>query len=330
MSNPTAPPSYGDAVDDAKYDHSATGQPYPSAFSSSAPLAYPQYGAAPSAPYPNATETGYSSYPAGPMPQPQPYVYTPQPPPSAAVYSASEHHPADMTHAEMGFSTRQSFDDKNIRRQFIRRVFIILGLQLLVTFGIVCIFTLIDDVKVWVEANPGMYWASYGVFLVLYIVLVCVESVRRKHPHNLIMLGLFTLALSYMTGTIAAYYSTQSVMIALGVTVVVCVTVILFSMQTKFDFTKCSGVLFVLCMVLFLFGFITIFTYWRSWYLQVVYGCLGALVFTLFLAFDTQLVMGGKKHELEPEEYVYGALTLYIDVVYIFLFILSIFGGSSN
>jgi len=37
--------------------------------------------------------------------------------------------------------------------------------------------------------------------------------------------------------------------------------------------------------------------------------------------------MGGKRYELEPEEYIYGALNLYVDVVYIFMFILMLFGG---
>lgn len=45
-----------------------------------------------------------------------------------------------------------------------------------------------------------------------------------------------------------------------------------------------------------------------------------------FLIFDTQQVMGGRKYELSPEEYIYGALQLYIDVVYIFLIILGFMG----
>ena len=40
--------------------------------------------------------------------------------------------------------------------------------------------------------------------------------------------------------------------------------------------------------------------------------------------------MGGKRYELDPEEYIYGALNLYIDVIYIFLFLLQIIGGSSK
>ena len=53
-------------------------------------------------------------------------------------------------------------------------------------------------------------------------------------------------------------------------------------------------------------------------------------VWLQFLAYDTQMLMGGRKHELSPEEYIYGAMQLYIDVVYLFLIILSLFGGSNN
>ncbi len=42
------------------------------------------------------------------------------------------------------------------------------------------------------------------------------------------------------------------------------------------------------------------------------------------------MLMGGKKHELSPEEYIYGALQLYLDIVYIFLMILSLVGASKN
>lgn len=45
-----------------------------------------------------------------------------------------------------------------------------------------------------------------------------------------------------------------------------------------------------------------------------------------FLAYDTQLLMGGRKHELSPEEHIFAALQLYMDIVQIFLFILRILG----
>jgi len=91
----------------------------------------------------------------------------------------------------------------------------------------------------------------------------------------------FTLALSYLVGGIAITYETRTVVVATGITAAVCFSVTIFSIQIKFDFTKCGSLIFVLCMVLFLFGIITIFTFSYNWYVHVVYGALGALVFTL-------------------------------------------------
>lgn len=310
MSAPTAPPAYNDVYDDKNQPSGAGYMPVNAGNPYGQPQPQPAYGQPPAHPgYPNP---GFDGIPKSDAP------------PSAGGY------PADNTGDEEGFTVRGTFEDKNVRRLFIRKVFITLGLQLLVTFGIVCIFTFVDGVTQFVQANQGIYWAAYAVFLVVYFILVCCGDVRRKHPTNIIFLMIFTLAFSYMVGMISTFYSTKSVVIALGVTVVVCGAVILFSMQTKFDFTKCGGLLFVLSMVLFLFGFITIFTYSYNWYIDVVYGALGALLFSLFLAFDTQLIMGGKRYELDPEEYIYGALNLYIDVIYIFLFLLQIIGGSSK
>ena len=46
-----------------------------------------------------------------------------------------------------------------------------------------------------------------------------------------------------------------------------------------------------------------------------------------FLVFDTQQVIGGSSYQLSAEEYITGALELYIDIIYVFLIIL---GASKN
>ena len=58
---------------------------------------------------------------------------------------------------------------------------------------------------------------------------------------------------------------------------------------------------------------------------------MGAVIFSLYIVYDTQLMLGGKhKHALSPEEYIFAALHLYLDIVSLFLYILAIFGGSKN
>ena len=50
----------------------------------------------------------------------------------------------------------------------------------------------------------------------------------------------------------------------------------------------------------------------------------GALLFSLFIVHDTQLVVGGKKRQLNTSDYVLGAITLYLDIVNLFLHLLRI------
>lgn len=226
-----------------------------------------------------------------------------------------------------------SFSDKAIRHAFIKKVYLILTSQLLVTFGFVAFFIFVKPVKDWVR-NDGLwfYIVAYVTFLVTYIVLVCCPSVRRKSPGNFICLAVFTLAFSYMVGTISSFHDTNIVLLAAGITTAVCLAISIFAIQTKIDFTLCSGLLFALVMVLFFFGWACLITYYAFGYNRImdsVYAGLGALVFALFLVYDTQMIVGGRKHELSAEEYIYGALQLYIDVVYIFLFLLSLLGKNN-
>jgi FtsH-binding integral membrane protein len=61
------------------------------------------------------------------------------------------------------------------------------------------------------------------------------------------------------------------------------------------------------------------------------YGSAGALVFSLYIVYDTQLMMGGnRKYALDPEEYIFAALNIYLDVINLFMYILMIVGGSTS
>ena len=111
----------------------------------------------------------------------------------------------------------------------------------------------------------------------------------------------------------------------MGIVAFLSLAITLFAFQTKIDFTMMSGCLFVALIVLICFGILTIF--FHSKFVRLVYACLGALVFGLYLVFDTQLMMGGKKrYTISPEEYIFAALNLYIDIITLFLYILEIIG----
>lgn len=236
------------------------------------------------------------------------------------AYHSEEEPPPFHENQEFDFG----LDNKSIRRAFIRKVFLVLTAQLMVTFAFVAVFTFVKEVKVFVMVNTWTYFVSYVIFFVSLCVISCCGSVRRRHPWNLVALSVLTLSMSYMVGMIASFHDTDTVVMAVGITAVVCFTVVIFSMQTKYDFTSCYGVLFVCLIVLLIFGILCIFI--RDRILHIVYAGLGALLFTCFLAVDTQLLLGNKELSLSPEEYIFAALNLYMDIINIFLYILAIIG----
>ena len=83
--------------------------------------------------------------------------------------------------------------------------------------------------------------------------------------------------------------------------------------------------LFAATWILFIFGILAIVFFARGYpVVHTVYSALIALLFSVYLIYDTQQIMGGKKYEISPEEHIYASVQLYIDVVYIFLAILSL------
>lgn len=218
-------------------------------------------------------------------------------------------------------------ESKEIRRVFIRKVYSILMIQLSATFGIIALFHFTPSIRTYVRSRDGQwaYWASYVVFLVTYLALACCKSAGRRFPMNIILLGFLTLSMSYMMGMISAFYNIESVLIAVGITAFVCLGITLFSFQTKYDFTSSMGILFVISLALFGFGIVCAFTYSRILY--TIYAGLGAIAFSIFLAVDTQLIMGGKRHEISAEDHIFATVMLYIDIVYIFMYLLSLLGN---
>lgn len=134
-----------------------------------------------------------------------------------------------------------------------------------------------------------------------------------------------------MLGMISSYHSTQTVLIALLVTIFVVLGVTLFSMQTKIDFTRHWFAIFCLSLAFISFTFVFSIVIWFSTIAQAIYGGLGALLMILFLAIDTQMLIGGKRRlQFSQEDYIYVALQIYLDICYIFIYILTALGSQER
>jgi protein lifeguard len=93
----------------------------------------------------------------------------------------------------------------------------------------------------------------------------------------------------------------------------------IFTFQSKIDFSFLGAGLFAALWVLLIWGFvISIFGYRQSF----LYSLFGAFVFALYILFDTSLIM----QRLSYDEYVLGAISLYLDILNLFIFLLDLLG----
>uniref|UniRef100_A0A8C6KV07 Protein lifeguard 1-like n=1 Tax=Nothobranchius furzeri TaxID=105023 RepID=A0A8C6KV07_NOTFU len=204
---------------------------------------------------------------------------------------------------------------------FVRKVYLTLMIQLLFTVGIICAFLYWNTLRSWVLRTSWFSYTMMSVVLVLAIFMSCCGSVRRRVPLNFIALGLFTLAEGLMLGSVAAYFDAEVVLWAVGATAFVSFSMSLFAMQSKWDFTLGAGFLWALCWSLISFALLCAII--RSQFLYIFYSFLGTVLFSLYLLFDTQLILGGK-YEISPEEYVFATLNLYVDIITLFIFLLQL------
>uniref|UniRef100_A0A7S1G727 Uncharacterized protein n=1 Tax=Bicosoecida sp. CB-2014 TaxID=1486930 RepID=A0A7S1G727_9STRA len=219
------------------------------------------------------------------------------------------------------------WSDTMVRHGFIRKVYGILSVQLGITLATTLLFIYNAGVQDFVFSHPGMLWSAYGIMLFVIICLACCGNVRRQYPTNYILLSVFTLATSYLVGTISATYSTDTVLLALVMTMGVTIGLTIYAFQTKRDFTMMGGFLFSMLFIFVIWGFLMI--WYRGPIANTLYAGAGAIIFSLYIVYDTQLIIGGKhkKYQLSPDEYVFAALNIYLDVINLFLYILALLGN---
>ena len=130
---------------------------------------------------------------------------------------------------------------------------------------------------------------------------------------------------AYTISVVVSFYNSKIVLEALIFTLGIFLALTLFACQTKYDFTSWMPYLFGGLWVLILFGFMAAFMRPSST-MELVYGVLAALIFSGYILVDTQLVM----RHYHVEEEIAAAISLYLDIINLFLAILRILNSQQN
>eukprot|EP00928_Gymnodinium_smaydae_P082779 TRINITY_DN66075_c0_g1_i1.p1 TRINITY_DN66075_c0_g1~~TRINITY_DN66075_c0_g1_i1.p1 ORF type:complete len:263 (-),score=34.21 TRINITY_DN66075_c0_g1_i1:218-952(-) len=218
-----------------------------------------------------------------------------------------------------------------VRLGFVRKVYGILSAQLLLSVAVAA--PLATTAPSWLARHSWLLYLSVAMTIGTLCAMTCCQEVARQYPTNYLFLFLFTFFEGVMIGFASASYTWQSVVLAAGITCVVFLVMSFYAWNTRTDYTGCGPYLFGALAVLSIFGFLlcglSLFGVRISWTVMFFNIC-GVFLFTFYIIYDTQLIIGewgGHKSEFGVDDYAFASLTLYLDIINLFLHLLSLLGN---
>ena len=170
----------------------------------------------------------------------------------------------------------------------------------------------------------------FVTYITTFCALICCR-LDRKVPVNYILLTIFTACVSFIVGSVCSRYNPVLVFEAAALTAAVVVGITIYAYTTKNDFTTCGPMVGVMSMIILTGFLLAIFMSPFAGYktMNLIWACLGALLFSFYLLCDTQMILGGKhKRAFEEDDYILAALILYLDIINMFLYILEALGNN--
>ncbi|KAG1358617.1 protein LIFEGUARD 2 [Cocos nucifera] len=219
-------------------------------------------------------------------------------------------------------------ESPDLRWAFIRKIYSILTVQMLLTVAVAAVVVTVRPIShFFVSSGAGL---GLYIFLIIlpFIVLCPLYYYHQTHPWNYLFLGIFTVSLSFAVGLTCAFTSGKVILESVILTAVVVVSLTLYTFwaaRRGYDFSFLGPFLFAAVMILIIFALIQIlFPLGRI--SVMIYGGLAAIIFCGYIIYDTDNLI--KRYSYD--EYIFAAVALYIDIINLFLSLLTLFRAAET
>ena len=190
-----------------------------------------------------------------------------------------------------------------------------------------------------VAASPGLLQLLYGsqLFIAELVLVWKISGSVFKENRSLTATTLMFIIFAALNGvtlsSIFVLFSYTAIIKTFAITAGTFGLMALYGYTTRRDLTRMGGLLFMALLGLILAGVVNIFLH--SSMLDTVVSIIGVLVFVGLTAWDSQqikmmLAQAPDGGETSQKMAVTGALSLYLDFVNLFLYLLRFFGNSRD
>ncbi|KAI3806017.1 hypothetical protein L1987_21907 [Smallanthus sonchifolius] len=214
-----------------------------------------------------------------------------------------------------------------LRWSFIRKIYSIVAIQLLLTVAVGAIVVSYHPIVTFLTTTSGGLACYILLIITPFIILCPLCYYHQRHPVNYVLLGIFTVSLAFAIGLTCAFTSGDIGSCNFNSSGG-CVSLTLFTFwaaKRGYDFNFLGPFLFGAIMVLFIFALIQIF-FPLGRVSVMIYGCLAAIIFCGYIVYDTDNLI--KRYTYD--EYIWAAVALYLDIVNLFMALLTVFRAADS
>ena len=214
---------------------------------------------------------------------------------------------------------------EKIREGFIYKVYGLLLVQLALTFGFVVLANEIKTLQIFILSHYWIFVVITFIPLIIIIFFMIDTKKTKEVPINYILLFFFSMTEGYSVTYFTLSFQKWSVYFVMLLTLIVTLILTIYAFITQRDFSTLGGILWV-SLLLLIIGNIINFYFFRLRLLKCMLEIIGIILFSFYLIYDTQLIVGNKTSKISEDDYILAVIMLYLDIINLFIYLLSLMG----
>jgi FtsH-binding integral membrane protein len=230
---------------------------------------------------------------------------------------------------QFGNPTLQTGEAQLARSSFMTSVFAWMFVGLGITAGVAAYVAASGDMVAWFDDHPWVWFALFIAEIGL-VVGISAGINRISYQVAVFLFALFAAINGFIFSVILEVYTTASIVSSFAVAAGMFAGMATYGYVTKRDLSGMRSILMMGLIGIFIGLIVNVLWANSILYWFVTFG--GVLLFCALTAYDMQKLKqigsSGLDENTAQKASIYGALSLYLDFINLFLFLLRIFGSA--
>ena len=216
------------------------------------------------------------------------------------------------------------FEDKKERSKFIKKTFGLFMFSIFTTLSSCLAFKYTSGSKSFISSELGKIITIAAIVstIITVFISICCNNLLKKAYIKYVIYIIFTFGVSWLIGMYGIIVESNLLISAIIITTGTTTSLSLYAVTTETDFTSRTEYYIVSVIVIILTVTINIFLYNSTFQLLIIF--FGCLLFSFMIVYDIQMIIAQKhiKHKFSTNDYVLAAMSLYIDNVNLFIYVI--------